>query len=56
VVGGIGLPPSANFALTHFCIVPAYKTQDSRRFPSGLLDEWEAGPHWTNPTIPVFVA
>jgi hypothetical protein len=27
--------------------------------PSGtastyLLDEWVAGPHWTNPTIPVF--
>ena len=21
-----------------------------------LLDEWEVGPHWTNPTIPVFVA
>jgi hypothetical protein len=19
-----------------------------------LLDEWEAGPHWVNPTIPVF--
>jgi hypothetical protein len=21
-----------------------------------LLDEWEVGPHWVNPTIPVFVA
>jgi hypothetical protein len=21
-----------------------------------LLDEWEAGPHWVNPTIPVFGA
>jgi hypothetical protein len=23
---------------------------------SYLLDEWEVGPHWVNPTIPVFVA
>ena len=23
---------------------------------SCLLDEWEVGPHWTNPTIPVFSA
>jgi hypothetical protein len=21
---------------------------------SYLLDEWEVGPHWVNPTIPVF--
>ena len=21
-----------------------------------LLDEWEIGPHWVNPTIPVFAA
>jgi hypothetical protein len=21
-----------------------------------LLDEWEVGPHWVNPTIPVFAA
>jgi hypothetical protein len=23
---------------------------------SYLLDEWEVGPHWVNPTIPVFAA
>ena len=22
--------------------------------PSYLLDEWHEGPHWVNPTIPVF--
>jgi hypothetical protein len=24
--------------------------------PPFLLDEWEHGPHWVNPTIPVFKA